>query len=248
MRQPRLGFPPVVLLPLAALGLGSSACVLDLSDLSGGGTGGSTATTSSSGTGGEAPATAAQLAALTSSCTQYPGSTDFAPGPGQPVSVPICTLPGAVWWTSAMSIACDGGRSAPCNTSTGYSPDTAGTDSMGQPLDASTLPFVVVPQASDGFDYSVAGLTFGSVCAVIYQGRLVYAIVGDEGGKGIVGEGSFALAEALSIDDDPQTGGVSSGVTYILFTGPGAVVARNEDHAEAVTLGATLAAMLVDHP
>jgi hypothetical protein len=257
MRRSSLGSPRFVPLPLAApclLCLLSSACVLDLSNLAGGATGGSAATSSttttstSTGAAGAAPVTAAQLTALTTSCTPYPGSSDFAPSEGQPATVPICTLPGAVWWTSAMSIACDGGQGSICKSSAGYSPSTAGTDSMGQPLDASTLPFVVVPQGSNGFDYVSAGLTFGSVSAVIYEGRLVYAIVGDVGDKGIVGEGSFALASALKIDPNPQTGGVSGGVTYILFTGPGAVVAKNEDSGEASALGAELAAMLVMSP
>jgi hypothetical protein len=230
--------------PLAAAAacLLSSACVLDLGDLSGGKGGAAT-----TGTGAAAPVTAAQLQALTSTCNQYPGSTDFSPIAGKPATVPICSLKGAVWWTSAMSIACDGGQGAVCKSEPGYSPSTAGTDSMGQPLDASTLPFVVVPQASNGFDFMMAGLTYGSVAAVLYEGRLVYAIAGDTGDKGIAGEGSYALASALGIDPNPVTGGASSGVTYILFTGAGAVVAKNEDHAAAQSLGEQLADTLVQN-
>jgi Fungal chitosanase of glycosyl hydrolase group 75 len=214
-----------------------TGCVIDLSGLSGGGGGGTTTTST---------VTAAELQALTATCKPYPGSSDFSPSAGKPATVPICSLKGAVWWTSAMSIACDGGKGAACKSEPGYSPNTAGTDSMGNPLDASTLPFVVVPQPSNGFDFMAAGLTFGSVAAVLYEGQLVYGIVGDTGDKGIAGEGSYALASALGIDPNPVTGGVSSGVTYLLFTGTGAVVAKNEDNAEAVTLGEQLAQMLVE--
>src|SRR5262249_13032463 len=121
----------------------------------------------------------------------------------------------------------------------------AGTDSMGKPLDASILPFVVVPVASNGFDFMAAGLQYGSVVAVIYEDKLVYAIVGDQGDKGIVGEGSYALATLLGVPNDPQTGGVGSGVTYILFTGGSAVVQKPEDNTEATTLGEKLARMLI---
>ena len=222
---------------LAALALLPAACVVDLSNLAGG---------ARSGAGGAAPATAAQLQALATSCVQYPGSKKFMPVPGTASTVPVCTLDGAVWWTSGMSIACDGASQKPCTAASGYSPSTAGTDSLGNALDASTLPFVVIPTPSNGFDFVAAGLNYGSVVAVLYKGKLVYAILGDEGGAGVLGEGSYALAVALGIDPNPATGGVGSGVTYIAFTGmPPIQVAKNEDHAEADQLGAELAAKLV---
>jgi hypothetical protein len=48
---------------------------------------------------------------------------------------------------------------------------------------------------------------------------VTYAVFGDTGPKTIVGEASYAAAQALGIDPDPKTGGVDSGVTYIVFTG-----------------------------
>jgi hypothetical protein len=194
---------------------------------------------------GGGPVTPAQLMALLNTCTQLAGTTKFAPAPGKPSTIPICTLKGALWWSSGMSIACDGGKATPCTSAPGYSPSTAGTDSMGHPLDASTLPFIVVPLPSNGLVYATAGIALGDVAAVLYKNQLVYAIFGDQSAKGILGEGSYALASALGIDPNPVTGGVSSGVTYILFTGAGAKVAKPEDHAEAVSLGAQLAAALI---
>lgn len=76
---------------------------------------------------------------------------------------------------------------------------------------------MVVPAPGRIWDYRKSGLTGGSVVAVIYQGQLRYAVIGDTGPAGIIGEGSYALAEELSIDPHPTTGGAASGVTYIAF-------------------------------
>jgi hypothetical protein len=211
----------------------------------------STSTTSTTGD-GAAPVTPADLYALTQTCQQYPNSTDFASYPGGPKNVPVCTLngsgtfKGAVWWSSGMLIACDGGSGTPCKNSSGYSSQTAGLTSTGGYLDASTLPFVVVPASSNGFDYATAGIGFGSVVAVLYKNQLVYAIVGDEGGTGVIGEGSYALAGALNIPNNPPaTGGIGSGVTYIVFTGPLAMVSKNEDPSAPGAIGPGLAQALV---
>ena len=72
-----------------------------------------------------------------------------------------------------------------------------------------------------------------------------YGVFGDEGPKAIIGEASYAMAVKLGIDPDPSTGGTDSGVTYIAFTGPGAVVPKIEDHQGAVTLGEQLASTLI---
>ncbi len=54
------------------------------------------------------------------------------------------------------------------------------------------------------------------------------------------------MAKSLGIDDDPNTGGADSGVTFIVFTGQAAVVDPLERHANAMTLGQTLANKLVN--
>ncbi len=48
------------------------------------------------------------------------------------------------------------------------------------------------------------------------------------------------MAESLGIPSDPRTGGVDSGVTYLVFPGVTARVTHNEDHTEAVMLGEAL--------
>ena len=104
---------------------------------------------------------------------EYPGSKKFMPVPGAASTVPGCTLTGAVWWTSGMSIACDGASQKPCTTSSGYSPSTAGTTSASGTLSVGfsgtgggttkllaataaasitgVLQSVIVPQTASGF-------------------------------------------------------------------------------------------------
>ena len=85
----------------------------------------------------------------------------------------------------------------------------------------------------------------GSVAAVIYDGKIEYGIVGDVGPTSIIGEASYAMAKRLGINPDPKVGGISTGVTYIVFTGPSGVVSKKEDHAEAVTKGTARAAQFL---
>ena len=211
-----------------------------------GGAGGSSA---SGGAGGAEAPSAAALLALTANCNAVGG--DYATDDGGPEVVAICGLAGAVFWTADLDVDCDGQSSAVCNAGTdpAYQGQTSAADSNGDPLDAASLPYVVVPLPSVRFDYAVAGLELGSVVAVLYQGQLLYAVFGDEGPEGIIGEASYAAAQALGIDPDPATGGSDGPVTYIAFTGAGAVVAPIEDHAAAMSLGAARAAALLhDNP
>lgn len=77
------------------------------------------------------------------------------------------------------------------------------------------------------------------MAAVIHDGKVRYAVVGDTGPAAIIGEGSYALARSLGIDPDPRTGGTASGVTYILFRNSQA--SPIESPAAAVAAGEALA-------
>jgi len=159
--------------------------------------------------------TPSDVLARLGACTRIGG--DYATDVGETANIPVCQTDTVVWWTADMDIDCDGGRGAICMSDPDYLPDTSAVDSMGAPLDASTLPFIV-----------------------LYGGRMVFGIFGDAGPAAIIGEASFAMAEALGIPSHPSTGGVDSGVTYLVFTGTAARVTRNEDHAEAVSFGEPL--------
>jgi hypothetical protein len=153
----------------------------------------------------------------------------------------VCGKNGAVFWKADMDIDCDGQRTSNCNEDTDpwYQDDTAFHQSNGSPLKADSLPYVVVPSSSGTWDYTSAGIKGGGVVAVIYNNKVEYAVVGDTGPTQIIGEASYATADALGIDPDPETGGTDSGVTYILFKN--SQVSPIESHSAAVTLGDRLA-------
>ena len=156
-------------------------------------------------------------------------------------SIPVCGKNGAVFWKADMDIDCDGQITTECNMGTDpwFLGDTAFHQANGKPLNAARLPFVVVPSSSTIWNYAGAGIKGGGVVAVIYKDLVQYAVVGDTGPSGIIGEASYAAANALGINPNPATGGAASGVTYILFTN--SKVSPIEEHDAAVTLGDTLA-------
>jgi hypothetical protein len=194
----------------------------------------------------EAQPAPADLVALLSGCQQIAGTTKFANDSGGSKTVPLCKLTGAIWWKADLDVDCDGGQGAACKADPYYQPETSTVDSKGNPLDASTLPFVVVPLPSNGFDYKLNGLKLGSVAAVIYDGKILYGIIGDLGPKGVIGEASYAMAKKLGINPSPISGGVDSGVTYVAFTGATAIVTKKENAAEAAQIGQARAAAVVD--
>ncbi|MCB9676097.1 MAG: endo alpha-1,4 polygalactosaminidase [Alphaproteobacteria bacterium] len=185
------------------------------------------------------------LSDLTSSCVRLSGTSDFRSDSGGARTIPICGLDGAVWWTSDFDVDCDGGTQSSCTSDPYYQSQTAAVDSNGHYLDANELPYVVVPGSSFGFDYRTRGLSMGSVVAVLYDGQVQFAVIGDVGPSGVVGEGSYALAEALGMNPHPIAGGVAGGVTYIHFTGSDARVQPIEDQTRAFDLGVEQAWQLV---
>jgi hypothetical protein len=160
-------------------------------------------------------------------------------------SVPVCETAGGVYWEADMDIDCDGVATTQCNMATDpwFQLDTFLHTSQSLPLDSSTLPYVVLPSPSSTFDYRDHGIAPGDVVAVIYDGQVEYAVFGDTGPSGIIGEGSYALAESLGIDPDPLRGGTDDGVTYVVF--PGTKVSPVEDHGAAVTRGQDEASQLL---
>ena len=192
-----------------------------------------------------APApTAAEVMAKLATCHEI-SRAPYAKDQGGVSNVKICDLSNAVFFTADMDIDCDGKPTAVCNRSKdpSYQSSTAAVDSHGHALDASTLPYIVVPGASSRWSYSHSNIKLGSVAAVIYNGRIEYGVVGDVGPTAIVGEASYAMAKRLGINPNPASGGVSSGVTYVVFKGSGP--SKLEDHDAAVSLGVERAKRLI---
>ncbi|MEC3976547.1 glycoside hydrolase family 75 protein [Amycolatopsis sp. H20-H5] len=195
----------------------------------------------------QAAPTAAQLLAKTNSCKQVSNGKYKTDEDVSAKTVAVCDANGAVFWKADMDIDCDGQRTAQCNENTDccFQADTAFPQSNGKPLIASTLPYIVVPSASSIWKYSSANLKGGGSCAVIYNNKVLYAVIGDIGPNAIIGEASYATAKALGINPDPKNGGVDSGVTYICFKG--SVVSPIENHNNAVSKGEGLATTFVNN-
>ncbi|MFF4826227.1 glycoside hydrolase family 75 protein [Streptomyces sp. NPDC001312] len=187
---------------------------------------------------------AADLLARVKTCRQI-SNGKYRKDAGASATVPVCGKNGAVFWKADMDIDCDGQRTTHCNENIDpwFQNDTAFHQSNGRPLKSESLPYVVVPSASSIWNYAEAGIRGGSVVAVIHADKVEYAVVGDTGPSKIIGEASYATAKALGINPDPVTGGVNSGVTYILFKNSRA--SPIESHGAAVALGERLARQFI---
>ena len=187
---------------------------------------------------------ASQLLAKVTNCQQI-SNGKYATDEGQAATIPVCSANGAVFFKGDMDVDCDGVRTTQCNEQTDccFYPDTAFHTSTDQPLNAAQLPYIVLPSPSGTWDYRTAGIDGGAVVAVIYNNQVTYAVVGDTGPTGIIGESSYATAQSLGINPDPKNGGTESGVTYIVF--PHSKVNPIESHSSAVTLGQQLATTFV---
>ncbi|MGW4526001.1 glycoside hydrolase family 75 protein [Amycolatopsis sp. NPDC004378] len=195
----------------------------------------------------EAGPTAAQLLAKTSGCKQISNGKYKTDEDVSAKTVAICDANGAVFWKADMDIDCDGQRSTQCNENTDccYQNDTAFHQSDGKPLNAAKLPYIVVPSSSSIWKYTSSQLKGGGSCAVIYNGKVEYAVIGDTGPTQIIGEASYATAKDLGINPDPSNGGTDSGVTYICFKN--STVSPIENHNNAVSKGQSLATTFVNN-
>ncbi|MGW5860719.1 glycoside hydrolase family 75 protein [Streptomyces sp. NPDC055239] len=180
------------------------------------------------------------LLAKVGSCKQV-SRGKYRADDGARADIPVCGKRGAVFWKADMDIDCDGRRSKACNRRTDplFLNATAFQESNGRQLSAERLPYIVVPGASRRWNHSEHGITGGSVAAVIHDGKVLYAVVGDTGPTDLIGEASYAAAKSLGISPDPRSGGTDADVTYIVFDGPKA--SPIESHRAAVTQGDALA-------
>jgi hypothetical protein len=86
-------------------------------------------------------------------------------------------------------------------------------------LDATRIPYIALPpDFARMFDISLGDL---AVVVNGENGRSAYAIFGDVGPRGRIGEGSIALADKLRIPSNPRHDSALHGVTYLIFPGSG---------------------------
>ncbi len=200
--------------------------------------------TDQGGGGGGAP-TAAELLSKLNSCSQI-SSGKYKTDSETSRTIPVCGLSDAVFWKADMDVDCDGQRTTQCNENTDccFQADTAFHQTDGKPLNAAKLPYIVVPSSSGIWNFESSGLQGGGSCAVIFNGKVEYAVIGDTGPEQIIGEASYATANDLGINPDPSNGGTDSGVTYICFKN--SEVSPIEDHGSAESTGQDLATQFVN--
>ncbi|RVU22329.1 hypothetical protein EOT10_23105 [Streptomyces antnestii] len=183
---------------------------------------------------------AADLLGKLGRCTQISRGR-YRGDDGTPANIPVCGRGGAVYWKADMDIDCDGRPGRHCNRRTDpfFTGMTAYQDSRGGRLSSERLPYVVIPGASRVWNPAADGIRGGTLAAVVYRDKVQYAIVGDTGPKGLIGEASYATAANLGINPHPVRGGARRDVTYILFRNTR--VRPIESHRAAVALGETQA-------
>jgi hypothetical protein len=188
--------------------------------------------------------TAAQLLAKVSGCA-VASNGRYATDDGEASTVDICRTGAVYHWTADMDIDCDGITTTHCNPTTDpwYQDQTSFQTSTGNWFTSDVTHYYVIPLPSSRFSYSGAGIKPGTVAAIIYNNKLVYAVFADEGPDDIIGEASYATAVALGIDPNPATGGTAGPVTFVVFTGT--VPKPVENNATIDSVGATAAAAFV---
>jgi hypothetical protein len=223
MRRLSLAFVALAVIPLALVAAPAGASV----------------------TAAAAAPTASQLLAKVNTCT-VASNGKYATDDGVSSTVSICKSGSAFFWKADMDIDCDGVQTSHCNPTADpwYQNQTSFQTSKGKPFQADSTHYFVIPLPSSRFDYSSSGIKPGSVAAIIYQNTVVYAVFADEGPDNIIGEASYATAKALGIDPDPATGGVDSGVTYIVF--PGSVPSPVESNSAIDTKGKAAATAFIN--
>jgi hypothetical protein len=202
---------------------------------------------------GATPVPADLLTLLNKGCKQV-STGMFATDDGEADTVPVCQLPGAFWWKADMDIDCDGVKNAAvCGNDPSNQTQTSFTTSTGKFFDAVTVPYYVIPNATDTFNggpqtrfnYQKNNIKPGAVGAIVYNNRVMYAVFADEGPANIIGEASVAAARGLGINADPANGGTDGPVYYVVFTGDAAVPKPMESPTAAAALGQQLVGALL---
>lgn len=189
------------------------------------------------------PTAAEVLAALAALPSTVAGGTYATDSGGRSDINIMKTSTGAYWWKADMDIDTDGQPFPEQDHNSDRQTDTSFHQSDGKPLNSGTLPFIVIPLPSTRFRYPDHGIKGGDSCIVILNGRMVYAVFGDEGPTSIIGEASYAAAKALGVPGIPNSGWDGRDVTYIVF--PGSTVRPIESVADRLAKGEANAAALI---
>ena len=195
------------------------------------------------GTQAQDPTTAyvADLTALTKTCAIHLSGA-YAHDDGEAAKTYICgDKKNVAYWTADMDIDCDGDSTAACNKHTDpwFQVGTA----FGSHVEADKVPYYVIP---NNFNLGSNGIGGGQIAAIIYKGKVTFAVLADTGPPEIIGEASYATAKIQGIPENPENGGTDGPVIYIVFTGAanrGAITLAG--HADVLTKGKALAEQFI---
>jgi hypothetical protein len=124
---------------------------------------------------------------------------------------------GAFQFTGGMNVDTDGGTSKLSKSDRYYQSQTSMQWKGGKSLDADNLPFVVLPPSLA----KATGAKLGDLVEVQQGDKRIYAIFGDVGPSGKLGEASLAAAKHFDAKAGPNRA-VSGNVTYTVLPGSGA--------------------------
>jgi zinc D-Ala-D-Ala carboxypeptidase len=99
-------------------------------------------------------------------------------------------------------------------------------------LNANKVPYLVLPLPTSWANDR--GIYLGDYAAVIYRGKVTYAVFGDEGPENLIGEGSIQLLRALGQERLKPNGriensGAGPGIITIVFPGSGQPAHRKSE-------------------
>jgi len=127
---------------------------------------------------------------------------------------------GAFYYESKLDTDCDGAPS--CPSIDPYGQTQTSWSFRGSPVDALRANYFVLP----GNIKSRLGSTrlgLGDIAAVVYNGRIEFAVYADNGPTSKIGEGSVKLVQNLGFNPYGRNGkiccGITSGVATIVFPG-----------------------------
>jgi len=106
---------------------------------------------------------------------------------------------GTIYYDAKMAIDADGSPRAKSLDPAGQ-PDTSHHFPSGEPFDAETIPYIVLPESKTGETFiEDMGLALGDLAVVVYKNEIAPAIFADEGPVSRIGEGSIRLHELLPV-------------------------------------------------
>ena len=113
-----------------------------------------------------------------------------------------------------------------------YQPNTSLRYADNTSLNANKVPYFVLPLPKSWANDR--GIFLGDYAAVIYRGKVTYAVFGDEGPAHLIGEGSIQLLRALGEERLKPNGrienaGAGPGIITIVFPGSGQPAHRKNE-------------------